>query len=83
MDHYWDTTDDDNLILWRKNKTDLGMSQRVGGVIREGPKTGFAEVTYRVTGRLVDQDLHFPTSEAARRALEELVEEQGGRIVNG
>jgi hypothetical protein len=82
MDYYWET-DDDNLILWRKNETDPGMSQRVGGVIKEGPTTGFVEVTYRVTGRLVDQDRRFPTSEAARMALEQLVEERGGRIVNG
>jgi hypothetical protein len=82
MDYYWETVDD-NLILWRKNEIDSGMSIRVAGVIEEGPNTGFVDVTYRVTGRLVDVDQRYPTIEEARRALEQLVEERGGRIVNG
>ena len=81
MEYYWETVDD-NLILWRENQTDPGMSYRVAGVIYEGPTTGFSEVTYRVTGRLIDEEQRFPTREEARRAVEQLVEEQGGRIVN-
>ena len=81
MEYYWETVDD-NLILWRENQTDPGMSSRVAGVMFEGPTTGFAEVTYRVTGRFIDEDQHFPTREEARRAVEQLVGEQGGRIVN-
>jgi hypothetical protein len=80
MEYYWET-DNANLILWRENEHDPGMSIRVAGVIYEGPNTGFAEVTYRVTGRLIDEDQRFPTSEEARRAVEQVVEEHGGRIV--
>jgi hypothetical protein len=80
MEYYWET-DDANLILWRENEHDPGMSIRVAGVIHEGPAAGFAEVTHRVTGRLIDEDQRFPTGEEARRAVEHLVQEQGGRIV--